>query len=554
MEPVNRELQLRSDDAKHVVKPSKPKENLDNVTIHKPKGQTTHKGQTAHSSKMSNRDKKAKESVFGSKRPNRPRKSNNRRKQGHKNQAAAVPPKYKAIGAGVAGVLVVGVGVAAVAGHHSDHNSTQEAASQTDNELHHKPTLKFDTSSNKKHSHHHKSSSKKDDKGDSLSALLNDTNKGKDKDTKSDNNMDGLLGNVSQSGLKKLAAAADESQKAADSLGSSNKNNGSSNKAPQPQPISNAKATNNTPKVDLNNANNTAKPSTPTAPVTPSNGNNGNVKPATPSGGNNNGNTTPSKPEGGNTTPTNPNKGNDSKPTTPDHGNSGGNQPANPDHGNNNDNKSSTPTHGNDNQPTGPNENTHGDQPSDPNKDTHGDQPAGPNKDNQGDQPTTPDNPATDVQTVPAAQAGVGQTVELAENVQISGPNGFEQKFEPYKNENQQMGIHFDSAGTYEAHMTVDLANGQSAMFNKTINVSSNGTLSDPDTTTQITQHLEANPITVKAGTTVNPLDSVQLTNADGKAMTLQSTSGVQLQDPGKYNMQWTIGNTQFTKVVTVTQ
>lgn len=542
MEPVNRELQLRSDDAKHVVKPSKPKENLDNVTIHKPKGQTTYKGPTAHSSKMSNRDKKAKESVFGSKRPNRPRKGNNRRKKGHNNQVAAVPPKYKAIGAGVAGVLVVGVGVAAVADHHSDHNTTQEAASQTGSKLHHKPTLKFDTSSSKKHSHHHKSSSKKDAKSDSLSTLLNDTNKGKNKDNKSSNNMDGLLGNVSQSGLKKLAAAADESQKAADSLGSSNKDNGSSNKAPQPQPISNAKVTNNTSKVDLNNTNNAAKQTTPTAPVTPSNENNGNVKPATPStgnngnttpptpnNGNNHGNTTPTKPDGDNTTPTNPNKGNDSKSTTPDHGN-------------NNDDKPSTPDHGNNNQPTGPSGNTHGDQPSDPSKDTHE------------NQPTTPDNPDADVQTVPAAQAGVGQTVELAENVQISGPNGFEQKFEPYKNENQQMGIHFYSAGTYEAHMTVNLANGRSAIFNKTINVSSNGNLSDPDTTTQITQHLEASPITVKAGTTVNPLDVVQLTNVDGKVMTLQSTSGVQLQDSGKYNMQWTIGNTQFTKVVTVTQ
>ncbi|MDC2828975.1 hypothetical protein PO250_01315 [Limosilactobacillus mucosae] len=544
MKPVNREEQLRAN-AKQAPK----------IKVAKPH-QKSANGPAVHKAK----NNAPAENIF---RPSKKEHNNRKRK------AAGVPARYKVAGAGLAGLAVLGVGVAAYSGHENDSQQTK-ATSDNDKAS---TTADYSMSSDKngkKHTtaktkakdgkHHKKSSSSKETMN--LNDLLNDSksksaadkgdnsDNGKSSKSKSDNNLDSLLkvaGISGDDGLGKLASEADKSQEFANSLGNdSNKQNANNNNgftqlassansaaaapaqsaAPQPQPI---------PSVPVNG--NTGSATTPTTPAVPSSGSASTpTTPTNPSSGSASTPTTPTNPSSGSastpTTPTNPSSGSASTPTTPTNPSSGSastpTTPTNPSSG------SSTPI-----TPDTPNSGA----PSNP--DSGSSAPS-----SQEPQPITQDT-SVDTHATTGTTTDASQTanrVPIAENVSVAGTNGTAQ---PSQQPNIS-GVGVPQAGDYIVTGEIKTADGHTVTVNKSIHVEDNANLKDDDANTSITQTATAEPVTIKTGQTVKLFDSLTAKTAAGQELSGLGNGGITFNSAGSYAITYTVGNVRIVKNVTV--
>ncbi|MEO5289315.1 hypothetical protein [Limosilactobacillus allomucosae] len=524
MKPVNREEQLRAN-AKQTPK----------IKVAKPHQQSA-KGPAVHKAK----NNAPAENIF---RPSKKEHNNRKRK------AAGVPTRYKVAGAGLAGLAVLGVGVAAYSGHENDSQQTK-ATSDNDKAS---TTADYSMSSDKngkKHTtaknkakdgkHHKKSSSSKetmnlndllnDSKSKSAADKGDDSDNGKSSKSKSDKNFDSLLkiaGISGDDGLGKLASAADKSQEFANSLGNdSNKQNANNNNngftqlassansaaaapaqsaAPQPQPI---------PSVPVNG--NTGSATTPTTPAVPSSSSAS--TPTTP--------TTPTNPSSGSSTPTvpsNPGSGAD----TPSSGSSTPIAPSNPGSG------ADTPSSGS-STPIAPS-----------NPDSGSSAPS-----SQEPQPITQDT-SVDTHATTGTTTDASQTanrVPIAENVSVAGTNGTAQ---PSQQPNIS-GVGVPQAGDYIVTGEIKTADGHTVTVNKSIHVEDNASLKDDDANTSITQTATAEPVTIKTGQTVKLFDSLTAKTAAGQELSGLGNGGITFNSAGSYAITYTVGNVRIVKNVTV--
>ena len=176
MKPVNREDQLRSKKsagstgAKSRIKVAKPRQNASKTAgatgasgaaakkvVHQPKG---------------NGAKPNPDNIF------RPKRNSSR--HGNNKKAAVIPTKYKAAGAGLAGIALIGMGAAAYSGHENSSEQNSKATMADDSSSTttsvYSPTSKSkkDKTSSKNTKSHKKSTSKKDKKNDDDTINLND--------------------------------------------------------------------------------------------------------------------------------------------------------------------------------------------------------------------------------------------------------------------------------------------------------------------------------------------------------------------------------------------
>ena len=432
MKPLNRAKELNKESANYGSTPN------NKSVIHKP----TKKAEI-----------KAKEKAFGKpvvhapKKPNRPKKK--------KNKKAGVPLSAK-VGAGVAGVALVGGSVAAIvhnmnsgnrnvqdANRHSDDSdlnfgSSKDSSSSSKNNKSKLAKDKNDKKNNKKDKNKDKKSEDalSDLLGDDSSEFAGGSSSKSDKSSDSDKSdldslIDGLSGGSADAdkGLKELAKKANKSVADASKLGGKDASKGSkASNNETPKELPNAQkddskgkgsasaltdlaykpnATGSDQKAGKDSGTGEGRNTNQRTEARQGNGvdsNKGNsensdsTRPSRPSNGGNSGNTNPSRPDQGNA-------GNNTKPDNPNHGNTGGNtggntKPNNPDHGNTGgDTKPDNPDHGNTGGNTKPDNPDHGNtggntKPDNPDHgNTGGDtKPDNPDHGNTGGD-TKPDNP-----------------------------------------------------------------------------------------------------------------------------------------------------------------
>ena len=437
MKPLNRAKELNKESANYGSTPN------NKSVIHKP----TKKAEA-----------KAKEKAFGKpvvhtpKKPNRPKKK--------KNKKAGVPLSAK-VGAGVAGVALVGGSVAAIvhnmnsgnrnvqdANRHSDDSdlnfgSSKDSSSSSKNNKSKLAKDKNDKKNNKKDKNKDKKSEDalSDLLGDDSSEFAGGSSSKSDKSSDSDkSNLDSLIDGLSggsadaDKGLKELAKKANKSVADASKLGGKDASKGSkASNDEKPKELPNAQKDDSKGKGSASALTDLAyKPNAKGSDqkagedrgtgegrntnqrtearqgngVDSNKGNSENsdsTRPSRPSNGGNSGNTNPSRPDQGNA-------GNNTKPDNPKGGNTGGNtKPDNPDHGNTGgntggDTKPDNPNHGNTGGNTG--SNTKPDNPDHGNTggNTGGDtKPDNPDHGNTGGNtnPDQPSNPTYPYQNVP---------------------------------------------------------------------------------------------------------------------------------------------------------
>ena len=552
LRPVRKELQLKSENAKDTKQKGTISKNVtNNSTPHKP-GQKTHEPIKHESAKN---DKKIK----------KPRRHRTIRHRGsnkaslRRNSSGNNNKKHKrAVVGGLVGVAAVGVGVVAVAEHNKSNNSNNSSdQAVTDNSNDNGATLQFNKS-------HHKKHAAKKHNGDKnkLNNLLNDT-KSHHSGSKeaSSKNLNDILdktfgGGATGSSLKQLLKAAEKSQLQAAALGNdnplkpdsnsnikaqvasskpivainTNENKDAALSQPTIKPIQpSSAAASNRPVTPAVPSSNTA--TSPNTPVTPNNP--GAARPSTPAQP-----TTPAVPvhpvnPGSSSVPVHPvNPGSSSVPV----------HPVNP-------GSSSTPV-----QPSTPGSSSTPVQPSTPGSSSTPVQPSTPNSSAKPGSSTTPASSGTPAQSdskiiQTQASAGVSTAnnnlVPLAENIQVAYNNGKPQAI-------GNIGTGFEDNGSYTITGTINQSNGSKLTVKKTVTVSKGASLNDGDKDTKVTGTVEATPLTVQSGQKVTLFDDTKITSNNGEQVTSSDLPGIVLNQPGKYQIKFRVGNTEIIRNVTV--